>query len=109
MILGGLVNIIGTWTRYAASFIESSEESNEARMAVVLTGQFIAATAQPFFLNAPPKYAAVWFSESSRATATTIGSMCKLELNLALLVILDKFMCKILNLRSHFSIFFKTY
>jgi len=79
-MLGGIINIVGTWIRYFASFIESSEESNEARMAVVLTGQFIAATAQPFFLNAPPKFAAVWFSESSRAMATTIGSLCKVSI-----------------------------
>ncbi|KAF9134566.1 hypothetical protein BGW39_006659, partial [Mortierella sp. 14UC] len=35
----------------------------------------IASGAQPFFLNAPPKFAAVWFSEDGRTTATMIGSV----------------------------------
>lgn len=77
LILGGFINLIGTATRYFASFIESSDDNFQPRLVVILIGQFIAAAAQPFFLNAPPKYAAVWFSESSRTTGTTIGSVCE--------------------------------
>ncbi|XP_037033795.1 MFS-type transporter EF102-like isoform X2 [Bradysia coprophila] len=72
---GGLINLVGTAIRYFASFISSSEDNFEPRLVVILLGQFIAASAQPFFLNAPPKYAAIWFSESSRAIGTTIGSV----------------------------------
>lgn len=66
-------------TRYLASYIESSEDNFQPRLIVILVGQFIAAAAQPFFLNAPPKYAAIWFSESSRTIGTTIGSICELK------------------------------
>ncbi|KAJ6646813.1 MFS-type transporter EF102 [Pseudolycoriella hygida] len=75
LILGGVINLVGTGMRYFASFIDSSVDSFQPRLVVVLLGQFIAASAQPFFLNAPPKFAAVWFSESSRTIATTIGSV----------------------------------
>jgi len=77
LILGGIINLIGTAIRYFASYIDSSDENFQPRLVVILVGQFIAASAQPFFLNAPPKYAAVWFSESSRTTGTTIGSICE--------------------------------
>lgn len=72
-----MLNIIGTSTRYFASFIHSSQDSYQVRLIVVLIGQFIAAMSQPYFLNSPPKYAAMWFSDKSRALAITIGSMCK--------------------------------
>lgn len=75
LIVGGVINLVGTWTRYFASFIDQDPKDFNARLTVVLIGQFIAAAGQPFFLNAPPKYAAVWFSESTRTTGTTIGSV----------------------------------
>lgn len=77
LILGGFINLIGTAIRYFASYIASSEDNFQPRLVVILVGQFVAAAAQPFFLNAPPKYAAMWFSESSRTTGTTIGSICE--------------------------------
>lgn len=75
LIVGGVLNVVGCLIRYLGSFIESTEDSHEARLVIVLSGQLIAACAQPFFLNAPPKYSAVWFGDSSRALATTIGTV----------------------------------
>lgn len=45
--------------------------------AVLLTGQILAACAQPFVLFAPTKLAAVWFQENRRATTNMVGSMSK--------------------------------
>lgn len=42
---------------------------------VLLIGQILAASAQPFVMFAPTKLAAIWFPENRRATANMIGSM----------------------------------
>ncbi|KAF9193604.1 hypothetical protein BGZ51_002892 [Haplosporangium sp. Z 767] len=75
LLFGAIIQLIGAFLRYFANFIESTPESSGSRIALTLVGQVIAASAQPFFLNAPPKYAAVWFSENGRTTATMIGSV----------------------------------
>ncbi|KAF9580443.1 hypothetical protein BGW38_002915 [Lunasporangiospora selenospora] len=75
LLFGAIIQVIGAWLRYFANFIESTPENPGGRLALTLIGQVIAASAQPFFLNVPPKYAAVWFSESGRTTATMIGSV----------------------------------
>lgn len=49
--------------------------SDDARYPIVMTGQTIAAVAQPFLLFVPTKLAAVWFAEDQRAIANAIGSM----------------------------------
>ena len=41
----------------------------------VLAGQVIMALGQPFMLSAPAKLAALWFGDSERAIATTLGSL----------------------------------
>lgn len=77
LIIGGILNLVGCIIRYLGSFIESSDSSHEARLGVILFGQFVAACAQPFFLNVAAKYSAVWFDDSSRTVATMIGTVCK--------------------------------
>ncbi|KAG0326749.1 hypothetical protein BGZ99_009048 [Dissophora globulifera] len=75
LLFGAGIQIIGTLLRYFSNFIESTPESPGGRIALTLVGQIVGASAQPFFLNVPPKYAAVWFSENGRTTATMIGSV----------------------------------
>ncbi|KAF8930279.1 hypothetical protein BGZ47_000669 [Haplosporangium gracile] len=75
LIFGASIQIIGAWLRYFAKFIDSTPDNNTGRLALTMVGQIIAAGAQPFFLNLPPKFAAVWFSENGRTTATMIGSV----------------------------------
>ncbi|KAK3845938.1 MAG: major facilitator superfamily domain-containing protein [Linnemannia gamsii] len=75
LVFGAALQIIGSWIRFSGTLIDSTPQQPEGRLALTLIGQVIAAAAQPFFMNIPPKYAAVWFSERGRATATMIGSV----------------------------------
>ncbi|KAF9921612.1 hypothetical protein FBU30_008313 [Linnemannia zychae] len=75
LIFGATLQIVGSWIRFFGTFIDSTSKKPEGRLALTLVGQIIAAAAQPFFMNIPPKYAAVWFSEHGRATATMVGSI----------------------------------
>lgn len=75
LIFGASIQIVGAWLRYFANFIDSTPDNNTGRLVLTMVGQIIAAGAQPFFLNLPPKFAAVWFSENGRTTATMIGSV----------------------------------
>ncbi|KAF9903111.1 hypothetical protein EC991_004137 [Linnemannia zychae] len=75
LIFGASIQIIGAWLRYFANFIDSTPDNNTGRLVLTMIGQVIAAGAQPFFLNLPPKFAAVWFSDQGRTTATMIGSV----------------------------------
>ncbi|KAF8935012.1 major facilitator superfamily domain-containing protein [Dissophora ornata] len=75
LLFGATIQIVGSWLRYFSNFIDSTPESPGGRLALTMVGQIIAAAAQPFFLNVPPKFAAVWFSENGRTTATMIGSV----------------------------------
>ncbi|GJJ77424.1 MFS transporter, FLVCR family, MFS-domain-containing protein 7 [Entomortierella parvispora] len=75
LIFGGVIQVIGSWLRYFADFIDSSPGHGGRRIALTLVGQVIASGAQPYFLGVVPKYAAVWFSENGRTTATMLGSV----------------------------------
>ena len=75
LLFGAAIQLVGAFLRYFANFIDATPNHNGGRLALTLVGQIIAAAAQPFFLNVPPKFAAVWFSESGRTTATMIGSV----------------------------------
>ncbi|KAG0326886.1 hypothetical protein BG004_002881 [Podila humilis] len=75
LLFGGVLQIIGSWIRFFGDFVESTPESPNGRLAITLVGQIIASGAQPFFLNLPPKFAALWFSDKGRTTATMIGSV----------------------------------
>ena len=72
MVLGGWCNLIGLIVRYLSTL---PAVPDSGRFAVVMTGQGLAAFAQPFLLFAPTKLAATWFPEQQRAIANTLGSM----------------------------------
>ncbi|KAF9946325.1 hypothetical protein BGZ72_000424 [Mortierella alpina] len=73
--LGGILQTIGCLLRLFAFYIPSTPRNPIGRIVLTLFGQAIAAAAQPFFLNVAPKYAAVWFTENERTTATMIGTI----------------------------------
>ncbi|KAF9097867.1 hypothetical protein BGX23_007769 [Mortierella sp. AD031] len=75
LFFGAGIQLVGSWLRYFGHFVESTPEDSTGRLAMTLVGQVIAAGAQPFFMNLPPKFAAVWFSEHGRTTATMIGTV----------------------------------
>ncbi|KAF9156219.1 hypothetical protein BG015_006622 [Linnemannia schmuckeri] len=75
LLFGAGIQVLGSWLRYFGHFVESTPESPTGRLVLTLLGQVIAAGAQPFFMNLPPKFAAVWFSENGRTTATMIGTV----------------------------------
>lgn len=70
MLLGAWLNLIGLATRYVSTI----PQVDGYRFLIVMIGQGIAASAQPFLLFAPTKLAAVWFPDSQRAIANTLGS-----------------------------------
>ncbi|KAF8977350.1 hypothetical protein BGZ46_007464 [Entomortierella lignicola] len=71
LLFGAGIQVVGALLRYIGNFVHT----DGGRLALTLIGQIIGAAAQPFFLNVPPKYAAVWFSENGRTTATMIASV----------------------------------
>ncbi|KAG0274371.1 hypothetical protein BGZ95_009858 [Linnemannia exigua] len=75
LLFGAGIQVLGAWLRYFGHFVESTPENNTGRLVLTLLGQVIAAGAQPFFMNLPTKFAAVWFSEDGRTTATMIGTV----------------------------------
>ncbi|KAI0211863.1 Solute carrier family 49 member A3 [Lamellibrachia satsuma] len=71
IVLAAWVNIAGAVLRVVSCL----HISHDHRFALVLTGQAMAACAQPFMLFAPTKVAAVWFKDTWRATANMIASI----------------------------------
>ncbi|KAF1749183.1 hypothetical protein GCK72_025650 [Caenorhabditis remanei] len=70
--IGTWANFIGNIIRLVASgtFIDPS-----IRFPIAITGQAIAAFAQPFVMFLPTKLAAYWFADNERAIANTLSSM----------------------------------
>ncbi|KAG9320265.1 hypothetical protein KVV02_001184, partial [Mortierella alpina] len=75
LTLGGILQTLGCLLRLFAFYIPSTPHNPTGRIFLTLFGQAIAAEAQPFFLNVAPKYAAVWFAENERTTATMLGTI----------------------------------
>lgn len=71
LIFGAWLNLIGAWLRYGSIFFAKSVPG----IVMLFGGQFLAACAQPFVLNAPPKMANLWFTPEGRATADMIGTI----------------------------------
>ncbi|CAH1782577.1 unnamed protein product [Owenia fusiformis] len=71
IILGAWLNAIGAIIRVVSTL----DIGSNIKFPLVLTGQSIAASAQPLLLFAPTKMAALWFSDGQRATANMIASM----------------------------------
>ncbi|KAH3789896.1 solute carrier family 49 member A3-like [Dreissena polymorpha] len=72
LILAAWLNGIGSLLRNVSTF-ESVPLGY--RFTVCLTGQILAACAQPFIMFAPTKLAALWFAGDQRATANMMASM----------------------------------
>jgi FLVCR family MFS transporter 7 len=70
VVLGSAATAIGAMMRYLATL---SEEHPVYGLA--LAGQCLAALAQPFLTNVPPKVAAAWFPTNERDVATAIAAM----------------------------------
>ena len=68
IVLAAVTTAIGAFLRYFAS-------SPKPIYGLMLTGQYLAAFAQPFITNVPPKVAAAWFPSSERDVATVVASM----------------------------------
>ncbi|KAK0397283.1 hypothetical protein QR680_002065 [Steinernema hermaphroditum] len=71
-LLGAWVNLSGNVLRVISSL---QFVPHTAKFPVVLVGQVLAASAQPFIMYLPTKMAALWFPESQRALANTLASM----------------------------------
>uniref|UniRef100_A0A0L8GW11 Major facilitator superfamily (MFS) profile domain-containing protein n=1 Tax=Octopus bimaculoides TaxID=37653 RepID=A0A0L8GW11_OCTBM len=70
IILSALLNCIGSILRVVSCYIPAV-----SRFPVLITGQTLAACAQPFILISPTKMAALWFKDDQRATANMLASM----------------------------------
>ncbi|KAL3111468.1 hypothetical protein niasHT_017695 [Heterodera trifolii] len=73
ILVAAWANGIGAAIRLASSFLPDS--LIHLRFPVGITGQGVAALAYPFIMFLPTKVAAVWFPDTERTLATTIGVM----------------------------------
>ncbi|XP_053406794.1 solute carrier family 49 member A3-like isoform X2 [Mercenaria mercenaria] len=72
LILAGWLNGVGSFLRNVSTFDFVPEDT---KFTWCLTGQVLAACAQPFIMFAPTKLAAIWFAGDQRATANMLASM----------------------------------
>ncbi|XP_077992079.1 solute carrier family 49 member A3-like [Glandiceps talaboti] len=72
IVFGAWLNFIGSGVRALSAFHFIPDH---VRYPLVLTGQGIAASSQPFVMFSPTKLAATWFREDQRATANMIASV----------------------------------
>eukprot|EP00602_Paraphysomonas_sp_CaronLab_P009569 CAMPEP_0185020156 /NCGR_PEP_ID=MMETSP1103-20130426/2757_1 /TAXON_ID=36769 /ORGANISM="Paraphysomonas bandaiensis, Strain Caron Lab Isolate" /LENGTH=490 /DNA_ID=CAMNT_0027550885 /DNA_START=215 /DNA_END=1687 /DNA_ORIENTATION=- len=74
LVLGGWLTFAGATLRVIAAYWKD-EIGNVCCYALVLSGQCLAALAQPMFNSLPVSLAAAWFSISERDIATAIASL----------------------------------
>eukprot|EP01125_Pyxidicula_operculata_P003276 TRINITY_DN1386_c2_g1_i2.p1 TRINITY_DN1386_c2_g1~~TRINITY_DN1386_c2_g1_i2.p1 ORF type:complete len:411 (-),score=62.86 TRINITY_DN1386_c2_g1_i2:45-1277(-) len=74
LIFGAWLNMIGSWLRYFSAFIDVNMYRIYS-LVLLFGGQILAACAQPFLLNSPPKVASLWFTPEGRATADMVGTI----------------------------------
>uniref|UniRef100_A0AC35U8J4 MFS domain-containing protein n=1 Tax=Rhabditophanes sp. KR3021 TaxID=114890 RepID=A0AC35U8J4_9BILA len=72
ILIGAGFNLVGNLLR-VVSAIDSIDTN--IRFALVMSGQTLAAIAQPFIMYLPTKMSAYWFPESQRAFSNTLASM----------------------------------
>jgi len=72
LILGAVLTCIGSWLRFISAMFYSHQGP---ALYILFLGQVLAACAQPFLLNAPPKMATMWFTVKGRATADMVGTI----------------------------------
>jgi len=73
LILGATLTAIGSWLRFFSALF--FDHHGSSALALLFLGQILAACAQPFLLNAPPKMATMWFTVEGRATADMVGTI----------------------------------
>ena len=74
--IGSILNFIGTLIRIlSAVLVPPYVNIQYLGFACAMLAQFTIAIAQSYFLFAPPKVAAVWFSDGERVVANTITSL----------------------------------
>ena len=71
--IGGIINFLGTILRMVSGLTPTPPLY--LGFGIALMSQFVIAIAQPYFLFAPPKVAAVWFADGERVIANTICSL----------------------------------
>ncbi|GAB1607657.1 solute carrier family 49 member A3-like [Argonauta hians] len=74
IILAGWLNCVGSVLRVVSCL----DIPVSYRFPLLITGQCLAACAQPFVLISPTKMAALWFKDNQRATANMLASMANL-------------------------------
>ena len=86
MVWGSVMNGVSGWLRY----ISATEWINDAEWspvwlpyAILVSGQCVAALAQPVFTNAPTALSAEWFATEERDVATTVAALFNLIGNAA--------------------------
>ncbi len=72
IILAAWLNVLGCALRVLSTVFTPVAQYGYP---ILISGQLLAAVAQPFVLFAPTKLAALWFPDTQRATANMIASM----------------------------------
>jgi MFS family permease len=76
ILVGGCFSFLGSLFRVLAAYIQSEEGNNTSTVYfVMLFGQFLAALAQPLFMNCPASISASWFPPEERDISTALGSL----------------------------------
>jgi len=83
MVWGALMNSIAGWIRYVSAMPALQDGPEWLPYTVLLTGQCVAAIAQPLFTNAPTVVSVEWFATEERDIATTIAALFNLIGNAA--------------------------
>ena len=74
--IGSILNFVGTLIRILTVFlVPPFVQTAYVGFVFAMIAQFTVSLAQSYFLFAPPKVAAVWFSEGERVVANTITSL----------------------------------
>lgn len=73
VVTGAWLNATGAAIRIISGL--NVVRQHQQQFIVVMLGQALAASAQPFLLNAPTKLAANWFGDKERATANMLSSL----------------------------------
>eukprot|EP01127_Copromyxa_protea_P020950 TRINITY_DN7080_c0_g1_i1.p1 TRINITY_DN7080_c0_g1~~TRINITY_DN7080_c0_g1_i1.p1 ORF type:complete len:436 (-),score=41.56 TRINITY_DN7080_c0_g1_i1:13-1224(-) len=90
VLLGGLLNAVGAWVRYAGVMVPVSDMS---RYYIVFAGQTVCSLAQCFILQVPPLVANSWFPVHQRALATSISALFN-QLGVAIGFLVSPFILK---------------
>eukprot|EP00750_Incisomonas_marina_P031294 INCI7926.1.p1 GENE.INCI7926.1~~INCI7926.1.p1 ORF type:complete len:523 (+),score=81.99 INCI7926.1:104-1672(+) len=79
VLAGAIIMAVGCWMRYGSILFPVGQAS----WPLLLSGQFVVALIQPFFLNIVSKMAGEWFPEKEREIATVLASLAQIIGNAA--------------------------